>query len=472
MAKIIFMLIKYFTFSVLPFLVIFFASPTNKGAGGGNVTDWLTSTIGCDPTQPGCDVINSSSCIGCDLLAKLFDVFRVAADYALDFLISSSMQLLAIGLVLWTIYYTFETILKVNETTPKQYLSKIIGRLWRAVLITILLGAFTNSTINFVKLAARGYIGPVMKMGSYVSQSILQLPEGMCDNYKSEGGGADDSVFSNEMKKDFLCYVSSTSLIMMGGMQGGGQLMSMGMSMMSITATLSGYWIFLAFFSLLLYIAFMMLDILISLLIPVIILPLLLVGWVFETALKKPVDWMKSFALNAVINAALYMVTLSIAFVVVYAVYMKVGDIYFPGPQDNYSYLFPDYFNKVDTRQASKAKQEYDKCVEIIKSSSLKGDTWSTNIDMSKLNKQTLDCYKKLPTPDTNWGLMMLLIIMALSKLTFEMFNFIKGKVKLNKEDLLINNLSNLGIDLFNKGLDKLKNGGNFIMDFIGGKLK
>ncbi|MDR1691699.1 MAG: hypothetical protein LBR35_02565, partial [Rickettsiales bacterium] len=366
-------IVKFFIFAILPFIVILFTSPSDQTATGNSITNWMTEKVGCDLTQPGCSIIDSSTCIGCDILEGVFDTFATGADYALDFLLTFSIELLAIFLVLWTIFQSYKTILDAdNPKQPEVYVKSIIKTLSKAVLIAAVLGAFTPSQTNIVKFGARVFITPIIKLGSYSSQQILSIPDGACDNYVPKNKD-DGSVFSNEMKKDFLCFVSSTTLLMMGGMQGGGQMMSLGWSIKSFYTMLAGYWVFIAFLFLLASILFSLLDILLSLLIPVFVLPLLLVAWVFD----RTKGFITNFAISAVKNAALYMVTISLSFVIVYSVYTHIGDKYFPAPVDNFSFIFPDYFNRVESRESSDAKKQYYECLGVIENSNLKGDDWT-----------------------------------------------------------------------------------------------
>ena len=245
-------------------------------------------------------------------------------------------------------------------------------------------------------------------------------------------------------------------MMVKGGMQIAGNLIFFGrLESVSFLSAIVGAYIYGVFLLFQIMLPFMLLDILITIIIPLFFLPLLLTGFAFkgtdvEAHLKKGLD--------IIVSAAFKMVAISIALSFVYIIYTNIGDAFFPGPKDNFSYLAPNYLERPENRTPSEIEQKFNNCSKLI----LNSQGALTNSQKNSLKA----CYKQIPNPENEKGIISLLILYMLMKITIKIFQSIYGKISsfvkadsLNIGTKIYDGASTIvkkGISMAKKGIDAI----------------
>ena len=170
-------------------------------------------------------------------------------------------------------------------------------------------------------------------------------------------------------------------------------------------------------------IPFLLLDVLLTLIIPLFFLPLILVGYAFEGSdVSKHLDT----AVKTIIKSAFKMVGLSIAFVFIYTIYSEVGDRYYPAPKDGFSYIFPNYLERrPDNFAVPQIEKDFKECYKLVEENYKNGGT----IDVLVGKKELKSCAKQSINLDDSNAWMSFLLLLGLIKITMRLFEKIRTHI-------------------------------------------
>lgn len=405
-------LLRIFISWILPIILAILLAPKGTWAPGMDFSTWFTQSSGCAIGTPGCDVTSASVCWGCEFFGRLIDFFSHAVGKSFDFLSQDLILLILFGTAIWFAWFTFSQMKIDGGLDGVQYLKTIIKRLGRVLIILFLLGGISGITGNhWMRQIARGIIEPIFSIHTAIVKDVLDIKDGYCPAPVADEKG----ILTGEVKSSLLCTMGVMNLRTTGGMQAGGNMMLYGQAFEGKLSWLAGAYVFGTFLLFHLMIPFLLLDILLTIIIPLFFLPLILAGYAFP-GLRKVDDGYVQKAIDMLVKSAFKMVALAVAFVFIYTLYAEVGDRYYPGPKDNFTYVFPNNLNESHVQHnPSQIERDFKACYALAEDSFKRGENFSANAKL-------MGCAQKIPNLESSSGWLVFLILLGLIQITVPIF--------------------------------------------------
>ncbi|MBN1784009.1 MAG: hypothetical protein JW812_03515 [Alphaproteobacteria bacterium] len=396
---------------IVPIILAILLAPKGTWAPGMDFGTWFSQSADCVIGTPGCDLTNPSICWGCGLFGNLIDFFSQAIGKSFDFLASDLILLILFGTAIWFAWFTFSQMKIDGGVDGKKYLQTIIRRLGRVLIIIFLLGGFSGLTgTHWMRQAARGIIEPIFSIHTAIVTDILHIEDGYCPEATHDPKG----ILTGEVKSSLLCTMGVMNLRTTGGLQAGGNMMLYGQAFEGKITWLAGAYVFGTFLLFHLMIPFLLLDILLTIIIPLFFLPLILAGYAFADS--SQLSGHLSMAINMIIKSAFKMIALAVAFVFIYTIYSEVGDRYYPAPRDNFSYIFPNNISAKSVQHTpGQIEQDFKACYALADDAFKRGDNFSANATLMR-------CAKKIPNLEDSSGWMVFLLLFGLIQITMPLF--------------------------------------------------
>ncbi len=455
---------------IVPVVMALFIAPKGKWAPGMNFGTWFKQSGGCDINNVACDVTQSDFCWGCEFFGKLIDFFSMAIEKSFTFLATDLILLILFGTAIWFAWFTFSQMKIDGKGDGTAFVKKIIRRLGRVAIILFIFGGISGiAGDNWMAKTVGGVVKPIFLIHTSIVEKILNIPEGFCPKTDTNATG----ILSGDIKNSLMCTMGVMSLMTKGGMQAGGNMMffaeltsqkdfavlGWGESRLS---WLGGAYLYGAFLLFHIMIPFLLLDILLTIIIPLFFFPLILAGYAFQ---GTEVEGHLKTAINMIVKSAFKMIAISVAFVFIYSIYIAIGDKYYPKPVDNFSYIFPNYLErKKESHTPSQIEIEYKKCYASVENYYEKGGFINTAVGKQKL----LSCAKKLPNLQNSNGWIGFLLLIGLIQITLKLFMKIKDHIS----GLIDGNELNIGTKIYDQGKSLGQKGIGIVKNFAMKKLK
>lgn len=439
------LLIRLLVF-ITPIVLALILAPSRKWAPGMSFDTWFKKTADCELGTPACDLTSSGVCWSCDFFGKLIDFFSDALEKAFSFMNNDLITLILFGTAIWFAWFTLSQLKAEGEPDGKAYLKKVVRRMGRVLIVIFLLGgAGKISETPWMKSVVQGVVEPIFSVHSGLVQSILNIPKDYCPKAPES-----DSILGSEIKTALLCTNGMMGLLANGGLQASGNMMSLATKLDGKLSWLGGAYMYGTFLLFLIMVPFLLLDILISIIIPLFFFPLILTSYAFESAhIKQHLQT----AISIIIKGAFKMVAISIGFVFIYAIFIAVGDKYLPGPVDNFSYVFPDYMKRTKT-DPSPLELEFKKCYAMI--------------EADYAPEKLAACAKRIPSLESSGSWTSFLLLMGVLQVALTLFQKIYKKIY----GLVSGNELTIGNKIYDAGEKIVKDAGSAIKSFVFKKFK
>ena len=339
---------------VIAILAIVIGNYSGKWTIGTTFEEWWGSISSSEVIDGKFSATDPKTCWSCTIFARLFDLMGVMAVKLYVYIADIAWVLIWAGLAVWILNYVYKnTILEQSNDVVKML--KEIGM--KVVVIGVISAGFfytTNEEINhkYLKSMANTIFEntavPVLKMGVGVSGEILQT--NICDKLYYPEMTESDNILSKELKNDMICFMNTVSVVFFSAMKAGSNMVSMALKSFvahpasnakNLPDIFAGMAIIIIFFIMYATIPFTLIDIVFTVGILIAFIPLFLASYAYSDVGK-----VKGFAnkgISSIWHMAFYIIMYSLFLGIVYSGFVYIADMYYPGPLDNFTYLFPDF---------------------------------------------------------------------------------------------------------------------------------
>ena len=307
--------------------------------------------------------VDTGTCFVCDLFSKCFDLMSVMGMKMYLYIADIAWTLITMGFAVWILIYMYDHLIKEQDGNIHQMAVDIAKR----IIIISIVGAglfFVNDkekNEEYLQYISNTIVDntavPVLKMGVGVSSQILDT--NICSNLyypKTEVKG----MLSADLKDDMLCLLNSVSSVYLSAMSAGSNMVSIARKSLIknpkvLPDIVAGMALIAIFLIMYVTIPFMLIDMVFTLGILLSFLPLMIGGYAYDKT--------KSFSkkgIDSLWGMCFYIIIYSIFLGIIYASFVYIADMYYPGPLDNFTYLFPDfiYNSMVGSQTANVVKNE------------------------------------------------------------------------------------------------------------------
>ena len=294
--------------------------------------------------------VDSGTCVVCDLFSKCFDLMSVMGLKMYIYIADIAWTLITMGFAVWILVYMYDHLIKEQDGD----VHKMIADIAKRIIIISIVGAglfFTNDkkrNERYLQYVSNEIVdsvaAPVLRMGVDVSSQILDTK--ICSKLyypETEVKG----MLSKKLKEDMLCLLNSVSSVYLSAMTAGSNMVTMSWKTFTekpkenrknIGDIAAGMALIAMFLIMYVTIPFMLIDMVFTFGILLSFLPLMIGGYAYDKT--------KSFSkkgIDSLWGMCFYIIIYSIFLGIIYASFIFIADMYYPGPLDNFTYLFPDF---------------------------------------------------------------------------------------------------------------------------------
>ena len=305
--------------------------------------------------------VDPGTCFICDLFSKCFDLMSVMGLKMYIYIADIAWTLITMGFAVWILIYMYDHLIKEQDSD----IYKMIADIAKRIIIISIVGAALffiddkKRNEEYLQTVSNAIVDstavPILKMGVGISSEILDTK--ICSHLyypETEVKG----MLSADLKKDMLCLLNSVSSVYLSAMTGGSNMISMAWKskgIKNLPDIVAGMALIAIFLIMYVTIPFMLIDIVFTLGILLSFLPLMIGGYAYDRT--------KGFSqkgISSLWGMCFYIIIYSVFLGIIYSSFVYIADMYYPGPLDNFTYLFPDfmYNNMVGSQTANIMKNE------------------------------------------------------------------------------------------------------------------
>ena len=144
------------------------------------------------------------TCWSCDLYETMFDAINDVATNAYEGIAGACIHLLAIALALWILFFTGKYLFSFAERKPEEYLDKLFGILFKAMIVAILLNASAASFSNYI-------VSPIVVTATDYSLGIMESFTAIKDTAINTGGNLNTSALPTKCTEGEGCEYKTVS---------------------------------------------------------------------------------------------------------------------------------------------------------------------------------------------------------------------------------------------------------------------
>ncbi len=320
---------------------------------GVSFNEWWGSMTKLPLVNGKFSAVDPGTCLVCDLFSKCFDLMSVMGLKMYIYIADVAWTLITMGFAVWILMYMYDHLIKEQDGDVHKMIVDVAKRIIIISIVGVALFSTSDKSKNekYLQYISNTIVDstavPVLKMGVGVGAKILDT--NICSSLsypKTEVQG----MLSSELKEDMLCLLNTVSSVYLSAMSAGSNMVAMSWksfasnpvkyksNLPDIVAGMSLIAIFLIMY---VTIPFMLIDIVFTFGILLSFLPLMIGGYAYDNTKgfsKKGIDslWGMCF----------YIIIYSIFLGIIYSSFVYIADMYYPGPLDNFTYLFPDFMYK------------------------------------------------------------------------------------------------------------------------------
>ncbi|MBR1544331.1 MAG: type IV secretion system protein [Alphaproteobacteria bacterium] len=334
---------------------------------GTSFNEWWGSMASMPAVNGKFSAVDPKTCFVCGLFAKCFDLMSVMGLRMYIYIADIAWTLITMGFAVWILIYMYDHIIKEQDGD----VYKMVADIAKRIIIISIVGAglfFVNDkdrNEKYLQYISNTIVDntavPVLKMGVGVSAEILDTQ--ICsklDYPKSEVKG----MLSDDLKKDMLCLLNSVSSVYLSAMTTGSNMVSMSWKSFikdisknakNLPDIVAGMALIAIFLIMYVTIPFILIDMVFTLGILLSFLPLMIGGYAYDRTKN-----FSSTGIKSLWGMCFYIIMYSVFLGIIYSSFVFIADMYYPGPLDNFTYLFPDfmYNNMVGSQTANIMKNQ------------------------------------------------------------------------------------------------------------------
>ncbi len=326
---------------------------------------WWSSMTQLPQIDGNFSAVDPGTCFVCDLFSKCFDLMSVMGFKMYVYIADIAWTLITMGFAVWILVYMYDHLIKEQDSNVYQMVVDVAKR----IIIIGIVGAglfFIGNKKNneeYLHYISDTIVDntavPILKMGVGVSSQILDTK--ICSKLyypETEVNG----MLSSDLKKDMLCLLNSVSSVYLSAMTAGSNMVSMSWKnfienkkVSTLPDIVAGMALIAIFLIMYVTIPFMLIDIVFTLGILLSFLPLMIGGYAYDRTKN-----FSSTGIKSLWGMCFYIIIYSVFLGIIYSSFIYIADMYYPGPLDNFTYLFPDfiYNNMVGSQTANVLKSE------------------------------------------------------------------------------------------------------------------
>ncbi len=320
--------------------------------------DQFMNAIGA--CENGTCSVNSTSCLLCPYIETLLYLITGAAFAIYDTLIRHTWILLVFGMAIFILFHTYKTLKDSADQTTKldagerkidfaKYWEPIQSQGIRLLLVGGFLGVLGFSGSSMMTTISSLTVTPILSVGNSVAMSVTNIDGKYCTSHSNpselnlpdwaaRGVDSNATLVSKSIMDPFLCTIGNVNTIMLAGASGGFALMNFGWFDNHMLHWIMGIALVLMFLFIGFEIVFDIMNIIFSLAILVVFLPLIIASYAFKYKLFEGVG---PNAIGTLAKSMVKMVGVTLKITIIYVMVLFASDKFFPGPVDGYTALFP-----------------------------------------------------------------------------------------------------------------------------------
>lgn len=318
---------------------------------GTSFYDWWASMTKSPIIDGKFSAVDFNTCWSCAFFSKLFDLMSIMGLRLYVYIADIAWTLITMGFAVWVVVYMYDNLILKQGSDVAGMLKDMAKK----IIIISVIGAGLFYTTN--SKSNEKYLGqmantifsntavPVLKMGIGLSSRVLQTD--VCNKLYYPKESESDGIITNELKNDMLCLMNTVNTVYLSAMTAGSNMVSMSwktflknpaQNAKYLPDIIAGMAIIAIFFLMYISIPFTLIDIVFTMGILIAFIPLMIGGYAY--------DYTKGFskrAISSLWGMAFYIFMYSVFLGILYSSFVYIADMYYPGPLDNFTYLFPDF---------------------------------------------------------------------------------------------------------------------------------
>ncbi|MCL2439280.1 MAG: hypothetical protein FWD15_02085 [Alphaproteobacteria bacterium] len=332
----------------------------------GQTFDKFIQSMGAIADNGKYSAVDRNICPTCGALASLFDLVGVAATWAYGQVYDVIWLLLTFGFALWLLNETYERVLD-EKKFDNSFFVDVVKKIIVISIIGAALGLSSEREMRRITTGlVNGIAAPIIGAGADMGATIMQSPLCKKLSYPKSDATKEDLIAS-DAKESILCMASTMNVIFFSGIVSGKKLAAMNLEisgrdiMGRLPGLILGLMISALFFLLYIWIAIEFISIIFTFGVLLAFVPLMIAGFAYEET--------KSFSMKGIenmIGVAWWFIIYSIFLQLIYQSLFAIGDRFYPGPADGFTYLFPDFFSSTGSNATFDAWQACSAGVEKI----------------------------------------------------------------------------------------------------------
>lgn len=358
----------------------------------GSFEEWFKGLTGSPVIDGKYSAVDFYTCWSCSIFSNFLDLLGDASARLYIYLSDISWLLIIFGYAVWILNYLYKGIVIDQNLDFKQMFKDAVKKIITISIVSVALFGFSageSSKETYLKKMVGTIVDntfvPIFKMGMGISGEIFKVSVGtgsdkfnLCNKlYYPKYKGVDNTnygdnkngLLSRELKEDILCFVNHVNIVYLSAMTAGANMLSQawhdwlssfGNRPSLLGDSIAGLCMVVIFFLMYILVPFSLIDIVFTLGILVVFLPIIIASYAYQD-----VERVKNFSKNALLSVwriAFYMVMYSIFLSIVYSSFLYIADMYYPGPLDGFTYLFPSFMydaNPDILREFTECSQQY-----------------------------------------------------------------------------------------------------------------
>lgn len=328
---------------------------------GTSFVDWYQSVSGIEPVNGMFPADNFNGCWSCGIFAKVFDLMSVVGLEVFTFISDIVWTLVLFGIAIWMLSKVYSYIKDEQKINFNDVIKELAKKLFIIAIIGVAIGYSTPSRLkSMANLIFENTALPVLEMGVGVGTEIVKSP--VCEHLTYPQSEV-DGILSKELKNDLLCLVNSVNVVYLSATTAGANMIDFSLkgfleykNPVILLDIIGGMAITVIFFLMYLVIPFTLIDIVFTIGILIAFVPVMLAGYAYDETKK-----FSSTGFKSLFGMAFKIIMYCIFLGIIYSSFIFIGDMYYPGPLDNFTYLFPDFIyndlvaSQTDTLMKSEA---------------------------------------------------------------------------------------------------------------------
>ena len=344
----IFMLITFITLAIVG------GNLSGEWTLGVSFNEWWQSISKSPVVNGKFSAVDVNTCWSCNLFSKLLDILSLVGVKLYAYISDVAFILIIFGFAVWILNYMYKHMILDQDLNAKSMAFDISKKIIMIGVVSVALSFASiknrnNSYLsNMLNNVVQNTAVPLFKMGLGISSEVLSI--NMCDKLYYPKSDGEAGFIVKELKNDMLCLMNSVNMVFLSAMNSGSNMVSMSWKSFinhpianakALPDVIAGAAVIIVFFLMYLMIPFSIVDIVFTLGVMISFVPLMIASYAYQD-----VGMVKGFAKNAISllwHIVFYIVMYSIFLGILYSSFIYIADMYYPGPLDNFTYLFPDF---------------------------------------------------------------------------------------------------------------------------------